>query len=237
MHRPYSLEGKYYLPMRRILISSVMVLSGVALIIAALVLSGGFGKTVQSKSSDEITMITPTLRSRAQGNAMGDPDAPVKIVEYSDFQCVYCRLFSTQIEPAIVDAYVAAGKVYFVYRSLGDWLGPESQSAAEAAYCAGDQEKFWEYHDILFANQYKERFSLARLEAFAGALNLNVEEFRSCLNTGKYRAITLQDRADGESLGIQGTPSFLINGTLVSGNQTFEVFQKYIEAEISKGPD
>lgn len=213
-----------------------MMLSGVALIVAALVLSGGFGKTVQSKSSGGITMVTSTLRPRAQGNAMGDPDAPVMIVEYSDYQCVYCRLFSTQVEPAIVDAYVATGKVYFVYRSLGDWLGPESQAAAEAAYCAGDQAKFWEYHDILFANQNLERFSSARLEDFGRALNLNVEEFRSCLNTGKYRDKTLQDRADGESLGVQGTPSFLINGTLVSGNQSFEVFQKYIEAELSKNP-
>lgn len=213
-----------------------MMLSGVVLIIAALISSGGFGKIVHSKTSSEITMVTPTPRPRAQANAMGDPDAPVKIVEYSDFNCVYCRLFSTQIELAIVDAYVATGKVYFVYRSLGDWLGLESQNAAEAAYCAGDQAKFWEYHDILFANQYQERFTLARLEAFAGALDLNVDEFRSCLNSGKYRDKTLQDRADGESVEVQGTPSFLINGTLVSGNQSFEVFQKYIEAEISKNP-
>lgn len=236
MHKPYSLEGKYYEPVRRTLISGVMMLSGMVLIIAALVLSSSFGKTVQSRSSDEMTMVTSILRPRVQGNAMGDPDAPVKIVEYSDFQCVYCRLFSTQVEPAIVDAYVATGKVYFVYRSLGDWLGPESQTAAEAAYCAGDQAKFWEYHDILFANQNQERFFLARLEAFGRALNLNVEEFRSCLDTGKYRDKTLQDRADGESVGVQGTPSFLINETLVSGNQSFEVFQEYIEAEISKNP-
>src|SRR4030065_11334 len=187
MHRQYSLEEKYYTPIRRILISSVMMLSGTVLLIAALILSGGFGKIMHSKSSSEITMVTPMLRPQAQGNAMGDPGALVKIVEYSDFKCPYCRLFSTQIEPTIVNNYVVTGKVYFVYRSLGDWLGPESQSAAEPAYCAGDQEKFWEHHDILFANQYQERFSLARLETFAGVLDLNLDEFRSCLNSGKYR--------------------------------------------------
>ena len=88
----------------------------------------------------------------ADGNQMGNPDALVKIVLYSDFQCVYCMNYWKETEPLIIENYIEMGQVYYEYRSFGDFLGPESATAAEAAYCAGDQGQFWRYHDILFLN-------------------------------------------------------------------------------------
>lgn len=176
-------------------------------------------------------------RPRVQGNAMGDPDAPVKVVEFSDFLCPYCRQFFLQTEQPLVEDYVATGKVYFVYRTLGDWLGPESQASAEAVYCAGDQGRFWEYHDLLFANQGNGSFSPDRLRAFAQALDLDEEAFSACLSGAKYRDQVRQDLADGLQAGVRGTPSFLINGKLVAGAQSYAMFRQEIEAALAEAGD
>lgn len=164
---------------------------------------------------------------------MGDPNAPVVIEEFSDFQCPYCRQFALQTMPQIIDNYVATGKVYFVYRTLGDWLGPESQLAAEGAYCAGDQGKFWGYHDALFTNQGRISFSASNLLKLAQTMNLDMEEFTSCVKDFKYRERVKQDLQDGIEAGVRGTPSFRINGKLFVGSQSFSAFQQEIESALS----
>ncbi|HEX9596708.1 MAG TPA: thioredoxin domain-containing protein, partial [Anaerolineales bacterium] len=154
-----------------------------------------------------------------------------------------------QMEQPLIEDYVAVGKVYadrdvrrmqcsinpdaptgerqhpFIYRTLGDWLGPASQVSAEAAYCARDQGKFWEYHDLLFANQGNGSFSRDRLRAFAQALDLDEEAFSACLSGAKYRDQVQQDLADGLRAEVRGTPSFLINGKLVAGAQPYAMFR------------
>ncbi len=155
----------------------------------------------------EIVAHPPMNRPQVKFNAMGDPNAPVKIIEYSDFQCPYCAQFTTQTEQKIIDAYVATGKVYFEYRSFGKWVGQESVRAAEAAYCAGDQEKFWEMHDIIFANQKGENkgdFSDKYLTALAQNIGLDMTKFNDCFNGGKYAEKVSQDGADGESVSSWG---------------------------------
>lgn len=151
------------------------------------------------------------------------------------------------MEQQIIDNYVATGKVYFVYRSMGNMLSDninrqaggnntESRDAAEAAYCAGDQNKFWEYHDILFANQTGEGvgdYTQKRLIAFADTLGLNTADFKSCLTGGKYRDRVLQDEKDGNAAGIRATPSFVINGKVLEGAQPFSAFQVAIEAALA----
>ena len=180
----------------------------------------------------------PSLsRPQAQGNTMGDPNSPVKIIEFSDFQCAYCRQFFLQNEQPLIEDYVASGKVYFVYRTLGDWLGPESWASAEAAYCAGDQDRFWEYHDLLFANQGNGSFSRDRLRAFAQALDLDKEAFNACLSNAKYGEQVRQDLADGLQAGVRGTPSFLVNGKLVAGAQSYSMFRQEIEAALAGAGD
>jgi protein-disulfide isomerase len=183
-----------------------------------------------------IVPITPFPRPAAHQNAMGDPNAPVKIDEYSDFQCPACLSFYKGTEKLIADQYVAANKVYFVYHSMGAWIGPESAAATEAAYCAGDQGKFWDYHDMLFDNWTGENvgdFGNQRLQAFAGALGLNMDEFRSCFDNHKYASQVAQDRAEGEKLGVKATPTFFINGKKFEGAQPFAAFQKEIELALT----
>jgi protein-disulfide isomerase len=168
-------------------------------------------------------LIVPTLtpkigtRPQARGLSMGDPNAPVKVQEFADFQCPACGDFTTNMEPQIVKDYVSTGKVYFTYTPFS-FLGPESFAAAEAAYCAADQEKFWEYHDTLYANQRGENqgwFSTARLTSFASNLNLNVDTFKQCLEGGKYKQKVQDDVTAGTASKINSTPSFLVNGRLV----------------------
>jgi protein-disulfide isomerase len=176
-------------------------------------------------------------RPQVKFNAMGDPNAPVKIIEYSDFQCPYCAQFVTKTEQQIIDAYVATGKVYFEYHSFSDYIGAESARAAEAAYCAGDQDKFWEMHDIIFANQTGENvgaFTDKRLNAFASKLGLDSAKFSDCFNGGKYSSQVKQDGVDAQKAGVKATPSFVINGKLVEGAQPFSAFQTEIDALLKQ---
>lgn len=227
------------------------------LLVGILVISGGLLTAMISSSmvrpDKEIVAPDRGARPQAVFNRMGDPQAPVKIVEYSDYQCPYCKMYWENTEHLIVENYVKTGKVYFTARSLGNWISDgaggglrnyESQNAAMAAYCAGDQGKFWEYHDILYANQDGENqgtFDRKYLLDFAGELGLDNETFRSCLDGRKYAELVKQDGLDGEKdiTGAPnyegkgyGTPSFLINGKLISGSQPFTVFQREIEAAL-----
>lgn len=199
------------------------------------------------KPVGEVVAAESKPRPQADRNAMGDPNAPVKIVEYSDFQCPYCKRFSEDTQGLIIENYVKAGKVYFIYRSMGNWvsdninqsantLNTESQDAAHASYCAGDENKYWEYHDMLFANWNGENqgaFSRKRLDAFAETLALDTAAFKACMDSDKYMDQVKQDSVDGLQAGVNGTPSFVINGKLVEGAQPFSVFQQEIEAALA----
>jgi protein-disulfide isomerase len=113
-------------------------------------------------------------------NTMGDPNAPVKIIEYADFQCPYCMRYWQETEPQIIKTYVTSGKVYYEYRSMGAFIGPESGSAAAAAYCAGDQGKFWEYHDALYSHWTGENtgdFAPAKLHQYGVTIGLDTKTF------------------------------------------------------------
>jgi protein-disulfide isomerase len=127
---------------------------------------------------------------------------------------------------------VAKGKVRFGYWHFA-FLGQESQWAAEASECAGDQGAFWPYHDYLYAHQAGENrggFSHEKLKQFAREIGLDSPAFNTCLDSGKYTALLREQAAVGQSLGMRGTPSFLVNGQLLVGAQPFEVFQRTIEA-------
>jgi len=197
------------------------------------------------KPVGEIATASSSDRPMVSDNAMGDPNAPIKIEEFSDFQCPYCARFHEETEAQLTQSYVADGTVYFVYRSFGGFIGPESQASAEAAYCAGDQNKYWEYHDILFANQTGENvgaFTDRRLQAFAEALSLDMGAFNDCLNSGKYSDRVQQDGADGKAAGVTGTPAFYftytVNGEekhrLIAGAYPFSEFQKQIGEALAE---
>ncbi len=226
-----------------------LIVAGALLITVALIYTS-------FKPVGEIVEITPQPRPMADGNAMGDPNALITITEYSDFQCPYCVRFWEETEALIVEHYVKTGKVYFVYRSMGNFIGDniskytgvsnyESRDAAEAAYCAGDQGMFWEYHDILFANHTGEGvgdYSERRLMAYAEALGLDMGQFRECFTSNKYRSRVEQDQQDGLAAGVTGTPAFVITYTvdgevktkLIAGAYPFAKFQEEIEAALAE---
>ncbi len=149
---------------------------------------------------------------------LGNAGASVAFVEYSDFQCPFCERFFTATEPTIRD-YVSQGKIKFVYRDYA-FLGPESTQAAQAAWCANDQGKFWEYHDYLFSHQNGENkgaFADKNLETFAATLGLDTTAFNSCLESGKYSQKVDDMMASGTKAGVTGTPKGFIvkNGKVV----------------------
>lgn len=165
---------------------------------------------------------------------LGNPNAKVTVVEFSDFQCPFCGRFFHETEPKIIDAYVKTGKVKFVYRDFA-FLGPESGWAAEAAQCANDQEKFWEYHDYLFNHQKGENqgaFTKERLKEFARALGLKSGSFDLCVDSGKYRAEVLKDTEAGRSKGVSGTPTNFVNGRPLTGALPYDQFQTAIEEAL-----
>jgi len=180
----------------------------------------------------DIYIPEPKDYPRADKNRMGDPNAPVTISVYSDFQCIYCMNYWEETEPQIIEKYVATDQVYYEYHSFGDFLGPQSATTAEAAYCAGDQGQFWAYHDIIFLNWTGEGagdFSQARLGAYAEALGLDVKDFSDCLENGTHKSTVEQDVTDAETNGVSATPSFLINGKLVEGALPFSAFESEIK--------
>jgi len=196
----------------------------------------------------EVDAIYTTPPANADGNTAGDPNAPIKIEEFADFQCPFCERFHEQTQPLLMQHYVDTGKVHFVYRSMGNFVSQnigggrtESQDAALAAYCAADQDKFWEMQNALFANVLGEdvgSFTDRRLQAIAEKAGLDVAAFNSCYNSGEFEDQVQQDFADGSAAGITGTPGFLITYTAngetktktLSGAQPFSTFQQELEA-------
>jgi protein-disulfide isomerase len=160
----------------------------------------------------------------------GDPKAPVTIIEFADFQCPYCRQAFSTME-ALLAKYPSQIKLAYRDFPLRD-IHPNAQMAAEAARCANDQGKFWEYHDLLFSNPNKlDRTGLLQQ---ALALKLDEKSFTSCLDTGKFRASIDEDVKAGASARVEGTPSFFINGVFLDGAQPAAVFEGKIDAELAR---
>ncbi len=199
-----------------------------------------------------IQPVTPVARPNADRNTAGDANAPVKLVEFSDYQCPYCKRFWEQTEPQVMDAYVKTGKVQFTFRSAGNWVsgnigsgGTESQDSAMASYCAADQNKFWEMHDALFANnrdvEEQGSFTIRRLQEIAQSVGLDMSAYNSCISSGKYQKQVDQDFQDARTAGINGTPFFVITYTVngetktdtIDGAQPFSAFQQKLDAALT----
>jgi protein-disulfide isomerase len=164
----------------------------------------------------------------ANGVTRGPASAPVKIIEFSDFQCPYCQ----RAHPTIQEVLNTYGdRVQLVYRHFPLPNHSNARPAAEASQCAAEQEKFWQYHDRLFANQ--SRLSSADLKQHAAELGLDAAKFNACVDTRKYKTQVEADLQDGEQAGVNGTPAFFINGRILSGAQPFEAFKRVIDDELS----
>jgi protein-disulfide isomerase len=164
--------------------------------------------------------------------SIGAEDAPVVVVEYADFQCPFCRQFAFGPERQLRADYVDTGKARFVFRHLA-FLGPESLQAAEAAECANEQDRFWDYHDKLFEAQTGENvgdFSQDNLKRFAAELSLETSTFNQCLDSNKYQAKVQQEVTEAGRLGIRSTPTLFVNGQLLRNGSDYPVLQAAIEA-------
>lgn len=211
----------------------------IAIIAAAAILIIGVIVYPNLKPIGNIVVPATGNYPQADKNNLGNANAPVKVEAFEDFQCPYCKAYSQSIEPTIINNYVTTGKVFYTFTPfsfLDDQTGntdQESKTAAAAAYCAMDQGKFWQYHDLLYANQTGENvgdFTQRRLIAFAGKLGLDTNQFQSCLTSGKYKQQVLNDKAMAANKGVNATPYFLVNGKLVDSSGVIQAINDALGA-------
>jgi protein-disulfide isomerase len=199
-----------------------------ALLLAALVASRA------TLTADEARGVH--LRLDALEQAQGRADAPVTVVEFTDYQCPYCRRFQAETWPRLKRSYVDSGKVRFIIRDLPLEFHSAARPAAEAAHCAGEQGQFWPMHEALLASDTK--LTDAAMMRRAQALGLDLRRFRDCVRENKYEPAIARNAAQAASLGVHGTPSFIIGraavdgelaGVRVAGALPYEDFVAYLD--------
>ena len=202
---------------RQRLITIGLITLGAALVVLAVVIP-------QLLPVGEIVTVTPAALPEADGLSLGNPNAPVTIDVFEDFQCPACQRFTENTEPLIIQNLVASGQARYVFHNYpfldGNGAGGsgESDQAANAAMCANEQDKFWEMHSILYANWNGENqgaFSSRRLQAMAESLGLEMDAFNSCFSANKYEAEIQADFDLGGQMGVSGTPTVFVNGQRV----------------------
>lgn len=216
-----------------LLIPGAIIAAG-ALIAGAVVYSNSAGIGARTRGTTAAVSLGQKI---ATGNiqdddpALGNPNAPVTIVEFSDFQCPYCEKFFQGTERQIIEKYVKTGKVRFVYRDFPlSSRHPMAQKAAEAGECAHEQDKFWEYHNMIFKNQ--PDLNADNLKKWARDLGLDAGKFNACLDGSKYAGEVQKDLDDGVALGVTGTPTNFINGKFIEGAVPFNQIEPLIESAL-----
>ncbi len=184
------------------------------------------------KAEVEVKMpifLPPVFDVHPEGNEKGSSSAKVTIVEFSDFDCVFCA----QAEPTIEKLLEKYGSnIRFVYRDLPLPIHPNAPKAAEASHCAQKQGKYWQMHAKLFQSQ--QQLGIEKLKLYAGELGLEQSAFDSCLDSGETQSIVAASLEEGSRLGINGTPAFFINGRLLTGAQPYERFAELIDHELAQ---
>ena len=184
--------------------------------------------TLKKELNVQVSLKPPRIEVAADGPSKGPATAPVTIIEFSDFQCPFCVRAEDTVKK-VMEAY--PGKVRVVYRDFPLPFHPQAQKAAEAAQCAGDQGKYWEMHEKLFANQ--QALEPPALKGYAKDLKLDAGKFDKCLDGGEKAQVVDTSRKAGEKVGVTGTPAFFINGYQLTGAQPFEEFKTIIDAELA----
>jgi protein-disulfide isomerase len=159
--------------------------------------------------------------------SLGNPDAPVTIIEFGDFECPFCKKFSLETKPQLEKNEINEGKVRLIWKDFPLSIHSRAEAAHEAARCAQDQGKFWEYHDLLYANQ--QQLGKNDLKKYATELRLDTKEFNECVDSRRFSNLVAEGLAEGTAAGVRGTPSFLINGRLVVGALPYATFSQAIE--------
>jgi protein-disulfide isomerase len=190
------------------------------------------GNAVNNPSPSGNTAPTVDLSGVELEHVLGDKDAPVTIIEFSDYQCPFCKKFYAETLPQIKSNYIDTGKVKFVYKDFPLSFHQMAQKSAEAAECAGEQGLYFEMHDKIFEGQ--SILSLDNLKIWASEIDgIDVEQFNNCLDNGDYEAEVKADMIEGQQVGVTGTPGFFINGQKIVGAQPYSVFEAAIEAALA----
>ena len=217
----------------------------IGVIIGVIVIAIIAGVAVSMSSSPSETVNLDMGRSHgtistAMGSPiLGDPSAPVTIVEFGDYQCHQCYNWFHNTKPAIFSEYIETGKANLVFVDLA-FLGRDSSPAAQATYCAEDQEMYWEYHDVLYTYQESKIdegwANSERLKAFANSLGLDMELFESCLDSEKYSKRIQYNSQQAREHGVRGTPGFFLVGPdgqqQLAGAQPFSVFKQVLDTMV-----
>jgi protein-disulfide isomerase len=189
----------------------------------------------------EIATSGPVRASVADAPSLGRSDAPVTVVEFSDYACPFCQRFFATTFPLLKKDYIDTGKVRYVFRDFPLEMHPEARKAAEAAHCAGEHGKYWEMHDVLFQNQ--SALAPAQLAEYAGRIGLDGAKFDRCLSSGRHSARVRRGLADGVAAGVHGTPGFVIGktkpgnvveGTSLRGAQPLASFRQIIDQTLAE---
>ena len=194
------------------------------------------GNLPKAAPSEQPSAAAPTVKLDVadyvdDDSVKGDANAPITIVEWSDYECPFCVRFYSETFKQIDEKYIKTGKVKFVYRDFPLSFHQQAQKSAEAAECAGEQGKYYNMHDLLFERGVAG--GVASFKSYAKEIGLDTVKFNTCLDSGEMASEVQKDFLDGQAAGIQGTPGFLVNGISVSGAQPFSVFEQIIEAELS----
>ncbi|MCC6934247.1 MAG: thioredoxin domain-containing protein [Candidatus Yanofskybacteria bacterium] len=222
---------------------SVAVLIAAAMISGSILYVGGGEGAALFPAAGKATpaperSVDPTALIGTDDPVIGASNAPVTIVEFSDFQCPFCRSFFTETYSKIKKDYIDTGKARLVFRDYPLPFHDAARPAALAAQCADAQGKFWQYHDALFQEQAKKgqgtvAFGAAELKSWAAQIGLNTTAFATCLDKETYAKRISEDMDDASTLGITGTPSFFVNGELIVGAQPYSVFKSAIDKALA----
>jgi len=229
---------------------ATVILAVVVILLLVFNLGGNSSTNTANVGNNVVPSVPSKVTVNLDGDAvLGNNDAPVTIVEFSDYQCPFCRKFWVETLPLIEENYIATGKVRFIYKDFPlSSIHPSAQIAAEAAECArdvaGDDATYYKMHDKIFSEQNildggssksavtkTVVFTADDLVSWAESLGYDIQ---SCLSSGKFADEVQEDLSDGIASGAQGTPYFVINGKVLSGAQPFSAFKAVIDAELNK---
>ena len=200
---------------------------------------------IETQISEKETKLEPTQVSydvffNNGSPILGSPDAPITLIEFGDYQCHFCNVYFQNTEHKILENFVVTGKVKIMFKDF-TIIGPDSISAAHAAHCAGDQGKYWQYHDVLYNNWSGENSGWVtnqNLVKFANEIKLKIEPFKECMDSKRYNETIQHSVLDAQKLGITGTPAFFIidnndkQADGFQGAQPYETFERVIESML-----
>ncbi len=196
-------------------------------------------QTRDNGATQAVTVDPNVPLPKAEGYLLGNPDAPVQVVEYADFECPVCAYFATVTEPDVRKRLVETGQISLRYMHFHIPSHPNTWAASHAAACANEQGKFWEMHDAIYETQDQWAGTATRkpkpvLEAAARRVGLDMNQWESCFDTQKYQAQLMASQQDAEKRQVRGTPTFIIGSKMIDHNMSYDQFKAYVDSALAE---